>query len=95
MRERRLGILAGTALWAAVAVAYFVGLTMKGRTDVGRALVYNLPIAFLFLVVSACLALRAIRLGPCAFVREYASTILSGPSDLRSSTSASSRRTSK
>lgn len=49
-----LGGVAATVLMA----AYAAGLVIKGRGDVLRALSYNAPIAFLFLVLATDLALR-------------------------------------
>ena len=61
----------GGALWVLVAVVYTAALAVRARADIGRALLYNLPIALLFLVVLACLCVRAARLGPAQFLREH------------------------
>jgi hypothetical protein len=67
--ERSLGLAIGSVAWAGVCLAYTARLLAKGRSDVARALVYNLPIAFLFLVVASTLAVRALRLGLFEFLR--------------------------
>jgi hypothetical protein len=70
--DRRVAVIVGCAAWAGVATLYAVGLRVKGRADIGRALLYNLPIALLFLVHVAHLVIKVFRMGPSAFLRRYA-----------------------
>ena len=76
MTEKRLALVVGTAAWIGVAGLYTAGLLAKGRTDVVRGLLYNLPIAFLFLVLAAQLLIRAVRLGPSHFVKSHAGILI-------------------
>jgi hypothetical protein len=59
-----------------VAGLYIAGLLAKGRTDVARGLLYNLPIAFLFLVLATQLAIGAVRLGPLRFAKDHAGILV-------------------
>jgi hypothetical protein len=74
--ERHLALVVGGAVWAGVATLYTGGLLAKGRADVGRALIYNLPIAFLFLVLAAYLVIRALRLGPTPFLKSHTAIVV-------------------
>ena len=76
MTDSRLGVLAGSIAWVGVAGVYAAALALKGRTDLARALLYNLPIAFLFLVVFACLLVKAARLGPAAFLKAHGASVV-------------------
>ena len=76
MTDSRLGVLVGSIAWVGIAAAYASGLAVKGRPDMVRALLYNLPIAFLFLVVCACLLVRAVRLGPAQFLKLHGATVV-------------------
>ena len=70
MTSGRALTIGGTA-WVGVMVLYVAALFVNGRTDIARALLYNAPIALLFLVIGTALAIRAIRTGPRAFVRSH------------------------
>jgi hypothetical protein len=74
--DSRLGVLAGSIAWVGVAAVYAAGLAIKGRTDLVRALLYNLPIAFLSLVVFACLLVKVARLGPARFLNAQGPTVV-------------------
>ena len=71
LTDRGSALTIGGLGWAALMVLCASALVLKGRGDVGRALLYNAPIAFLFLVILASLAIRAIRLGPSACLRAH------------------------
>lgn len=66
-RDRALAI--GAAAWTGLMGLYAAALFLTGRTDVVRALAYNAPIAFLFLVIVARLAIESVRLDPGPFIR--------------------------
>jgi hypothetical protein len=69
--DRTMALAIGGLTWGGVMVLYASALLLKGR-PIGNALAYNAPVALLFLVMSAWLAIRAYRLGVAAFVRSNA-----------------------
>lgn len=76
MTEKRLALVVGSVAWVGVAGLYTAGLLAKGRTDIARGLLYNLPIAFLFLVLATHLVIGAVRLGPLRFGKGHAGILL-------------------
>ena len=76
MSSRRTAVLLGSLLWAGITVLYVVSLVGRDRQDTGRALTYNLPIAFIFLVLLSALAIEAVRLRVPEFVARYGWTLL-------------------
>ncbi len=76
MSETRAAVAAGGAAALAFVAAYALGLTIRRRPDVLVALVYNAPVASLFLVSLAYLVVQGVRGGLSAALRAHAGTLL-------------------
>ena len=75
MRETRLALTLGGAAWLAFVAAYALALMVRARSDVPVALLYNTPIAFLFLVSLAYLVVQGARVGLTPMLRAHVVTI--------------------
>jgi hypothetical protein len=76
LKDSSLALAIGSIVTVALGVIYGVGLVAKGRPDAVRALLYNLPIAFVFLVIGTCLTIRVIRMGLPRFLTREAGSVL-------------------
>ena len=76
MRDTRLALLIGGVAWLLCIAAYATALVLRNRSDATTVLLYNGPIAFVFLVLVAHLAVQAYRRGFTAFVRTSRWTLL-------------------
>jgi hypothetical protein len=76
VRDTRLALLIGGVAWLMCIGAYASALVLKSRSDATTVLLYNGPIAFVFLVLVAHLAVQAYRLGFTAFARTSQWTLL-------------------
>ncbi len=63
----RLAIALGAIATLAVMSLYAFGLIRRGRADIARSLLYNVPVAFMFLTLLAHMVLSVVQ-GPKAFV---------------------------
>jgi hypothetical protein len=75
--DNRAALIVGAPLTAAFLGAYGVSLAARGRPDVLRSLLYNGPIAFLFLVLGAQLALLGWDRRLTGVIRSYGPTLAS------------------
>jgi hypothetical protein len=73
--DKRLAIALGVAVWLLGAGAYGLALFSTKPAEAGTSLLYNAPIAFLFLIVLTHMTLQAARLGVSGFVRAHGSTM--------------------
>jgi hypothetical protein len=69
MKDTSLALVIGGVSWLVCIGAYLGALVLRSRLDVPTVLLYNAPIAFVFLVLFAHLAVQAYRLGLTTFVR--------------------------
>ena len=76
MRETSTALAVGGTMWLFVISVYWAALMARGRSDLAIALLYNAPVAFLFLVLLAHMAIRALRLGVTSFLRLFGGTLL-------------------
>jgi hypothetical protein len=76
VRDTRLALLIGGVAWLVCIGAYASALVLKSRSDATTVLLYNGPIAFVFLVLVAHLGVQAYRLGFTAFARTSQWTLL-------------------
>jgi hypothetical protein len=73
--EQQAALIVGALLSVAVLIVYALALIDADRTDVLRSLIYNGPIAFVFLVLLADWILLAWRSSVGAVIRSFAATL--------------------
>jgi hypothetical protein len=76
VRDTSLALLIGGIAWLMGVGAYAGALVLRSRADAATALLYNAPIAFVFLVLLAHLAVQAYRVGFTRFARAELWTLL-------------------
>jgi hypothetical protein len=75
VRETEVALAGGGTAWLVGIVAYAASLMAKERLDALLALLYNAPVAFLFLVLLTHMGVRAAHLGFTRFVRVFGGTL--------------------
>lgn len=76
MKDTSLALLIGGVAWLACIVAYASALVLRGRPDAPTVLLYNGPIAFVFLVLAAHFVVQMYPVGCTSFARARLWTLL-------------------
>jgi hypothetical protein len=76
VKDTSLALVIGGVAWLVGIGAYLGALIFRSRSDAPTVLLYNAPIAFVFLVLLAHLAVQAYRLGFTTFATERQWTLL-------------------
>jgi hypothetical protein len=76
VKDTSIALVIGGAAWLVCIGAYLGARVLRGRPDAPTALLYNAPIAFVFLVLLAHLGVEAYRLGFTRFIRVRLWTLL-------------------